>query len=372
MRAALASEATTVTGSLGELLEAPPSSAQPPVSAVPAAAPPMPAAQPMVPMEPAPVSVGPASLPPTSMPPSSLSPADAMLPSLEHALRQRVRVGQGAGPLWAFVLIAVFASLALVSMVSALFSTIVARTTAPTRTASSVAASVAAAPTTDGAPSSTPTPLPSPSAASVTERAAQAEPDAIAQIEKRAAAERSVAEVVALSAGRAEEKRRKLHAWVTQAQHDAVFAASDDLAKDLRSAANDPDVARDALQAMAEIPTSLGPDVLYATWAAKKKSDPSRQLAEELLETVAVRRKASAALLAALDARAAESCESARDALERAEKYGDRRVLSSLSRFRAKNGCGDDQSEDCFPCLRSDDVLKRATRAVVKRAPPSW
>jgi hypothetical protein len=366
------SEATTVTGSLGELLEAPPVSAGPPVSAVPAAAPPLPPVQPMAPMEPAPVSVGPASLPPTSMPPSSLSPADAMLPSLEEALRQRVRVGQGAGPLWAFVLIAVFASLALVSMVSALFSTIVARTTAPTRTASSVVAPVTAPQSAAVAPSSAPVPNPPTSTTSVTERAAQAEPDAIAQIEKRAAAERSVDEVVALSAGRAEEKRRKIHALVTQAKGDAVFAASDDLAKDLRAAANDPDVARDALQAMAEIPTSLGPDVLHATWAAKKKSDPSRQLAEELLQTVAVRRKASSALLVVLDARAAESCESAKDALERAEKYGDRRVLSALGRFRAKNGCGDDQREDCFPCLRSDDVLKRATQAVVKRAPPSW
>lgn len=294
-----------------------------------------------------------------------------MAPTLEQALRQRVRVGNGAGPLWAFLVIAVVASLAVVSLVSALFSSVIARSTAPVGPPRSSAPVASSVPVEASALPAPPPPASVP-ALSPLERAAQGEPDAVREIEKQPEVERSVDQVSALAAAKAAEKQRALRALPGRADRDAVFAGSAELAHDLRAAVGDPDTSRTAVTVMAQLPGSMGPDLLYATWSSRKKGDPAGELAEALLRTDVVRKKASPALLVALDLRAASSCEVAKEALSRCAAHGDRRSLSTLTRFRAKTGCGDLNDQDCFDCLREGDELKEASRAAAKRAAPRW
>jgi hypothetical protein len=41
-----------------------------------------------------------------------------------------------------------------------------------------------------------------------------------------------------------------------------------------------------------------------------------------------------------------------------------------MARFASTTGCGTDDSEDCYPCLRDDSALVDALRAAKTRQPP--
>ncbi len=304
---------------------------------------PLPEHSSLAPTQPSPTTVEPSA--PTSVMPGPAPAAE--LPTLVEALGQRVQVAGGAGPLWAFALIAVALALGSMALTSGSCSALIARSSAPAvRTTSAAAPSASAAVV---APAPLPTPVAKPEAAPP--------PVDTAAIEARTARERSVDDVLALSAARADEKRRGL------------TGAADDPAR-LRAAANDPDTMRDALAAMAKLSSPLGPDLLYSTWTTRKKGDAAAVLAEALLASDEVRKRASPALLVALDLRAAESCDAAKEALGRAAEQGDRRVTPLLGRFSQKRGCGDGKRDDCWPCLRDGDELKTAAKAVGARVPP--
>lgn len=330
-------------------------------AAVPPAALPEPPPAPALPSSLAPTQPSPSVWP---APPSSRAPGLDELPTLQEALTQRVRVGQGAGPLWAFALIAVGLSLGVMAFFSGSCSALVARGTAPAAPPpdKSVARPAASAPPVETPPPPAPPPP------------ARAEPPSdeavLAALEARPPRERSVDDVLALAAGRAAGKRRALGDDAAKASQSELYASSPELGAKLKSAALDPDTMRDALGSMAKLPSQLGADLLYQTWTTRKKSDPAVALAEALLLTNEVRKKASPALLVALDLRAAESCDAAKEALTRALEHGDRRVVPLLGRFAQKKGCGDDKREDCWACLREGEELKAATKSVATRAPP--
>ncbi len=269
-----------------------------------------------------------------------------------EALAQRVRVVGGAGPLWGFALIAVALSLGSMALLSGSCSALLARRATP-------AAPAASAPvTTPSARTAAPV---SPPASSEAPPAAPAVID-IAAIEARSVRERSVDEVLALSEARGAEKRRALAG--------AASPGASDLASTLKRAAQDPETMRDALAQMAKTATPVGADLLYSIWTSRRKQDPAGALAEALLSTEEVRKRASPALMVALDLRAATSCDAAKDALTRAAEHGDRRSVPLIGRFTRKRGCGDDQREDCFPCLRDGDEIKTAAKAVGTRPSP--
>jgi hypothetical protein len=138
----------------------------------------------------------------------------------------------------------------------------------------------------------------------------------------------------------------------------------------LRKLTTSPGTAPEALGAMATLPGSLGPDLLYEIWIAGP-TRPEAELARELLYSSDVRQKASPALSVALDLRAAKTCEEAQAALTQAVETGDRRALAPMNRFMKKRGCGPDKREDCYLCLREGDAIKHAIVATKKRKAPA-
>lgn len=288
------------------------------------------------------------------------------LPTLQEALTQRVRVGQGAGPLWGFGLIALGLALGGMALFSGSCSALLARGSRPAAvTASPPLASATPAPRA-AAPEPSPSAPPSPTPPA-------AEPQgqsSIEAIESRPPRERSVDDVLALGTADAAKKRSAVIDERAKASQNELYAGSPELGSKLKSAALDPDTLREALATMAKLPHPAGADLLYQVWTTRKKTDPGAALAESLLTTDEVRKRASPALLVVLDLRAAETCDAAKEAVTRAAEHADRRAVSLLSRFNQKKGCGEGKRDDCWPCLREGDELKAAVKAALGRAPP--
>jgi hypothetical protein len=141
----------------------------------------------------------------------------------------------------------------------------------------------------------------------------------------------------------------------------------------LREYARDRALAIDVMEMLASLEGEVGADLLYRLWRDRRiRSKETRALAEELLYSKDVRKKASAALGVTLDLRAVEDgkCEEASAILERAKTKGDKRAQYAMGRFFQKRGCGDNKLLDCWPCLRTGDLLKDAAAAVRKRPSP--
>ncbi len=299
-------------------------------------------------------------------PPPSV-PFDGEVPELKAALAQRVRVGQGTGPLWAFAVVAFGIGAAGVALFAGSCSAILTGSPkaapAPSGSPRSATSSTAAAPASEGAPpaSERAAPAPPPPAGSDANarRAGDLPP-----------AERSIEDVLALSLGKAETKRGELAKEADRARSDASYAESSELAQKLKQRLSDPDTQRDAVAEMARLPGTRGADLLFWVQSTRKKQDPAAELAGMLLDTEAVRKKASPALLVALDLRAAESCDQAKAAVVRVAEQGDRRAVPLLGRFLQKKGCGEQKRDDCWACLRDGDELKEGTKAAAKRGPP--
>jgi hypothetical protein len=291
---------------------------------------------------------------------------------LRDALALRVRVGQGTGPLWGFLVVGALVAVGSVAIYAAVTSATLTRSTmgvATDSTPASAAASASAA-TSPPPPPSESSSRPAPAPKSALERAASGDEAALRELEAKPEAKRSVGEVLAIARGHATVKQHAVSELLERARHDEAFAASGELSSKLRSALADPDTVNEALRVAAELPSTLGGDLLYAIWASHKKGDAVRDLADALLASAAVRKRASLPLSVALDLRRAESCDSAKDAVHRAVDQGDWRAAHALGRFAAKRGCGENKKDDCWPCLRDDDTLKRAMKAVVKRPAP--
>jgi serine/threonine-protein kinase len=80
-----------------------------------------------------------------------------------------------------------------------------------------------------------------------------------------------------------------------------------------------------------------------------------------------VRARVSPAAQVAIDLRNAGTCEAKRAVLTRARDYGDARALPLLRPLTATKGCGFANGRDCYPCLRRDNSLANAIRAISDR-----
>jgi serine/threonine-protein kinase len=81
-----------------------------------------------------------------------------------------------------------------------------------------------------------------------------------------------------------------------------------------------------------------------------------------------VRANASAATGVMLDLKTAKRCEDKHELLDRIKESGDARVLPSLKAMKSPRGCGFMGMRDCFSCLRKDDALDDAIKAVEARS----
>src|SRR5690606_14144802 len=86
-------------------------------------------------------------------------------------------------------------------------------------------------------------------------------------------------------------------------------------------------------------------------------------LAKDLLESSSVRKNYSPALKVAMDLRdVQDDCEKAKKVLPEVARVGDERSLVALQRMHKTRGCGANERQDCYPCLRKDDALRDATQ----------
>lgn len=236
-------------------------------------------------------------------------------------------------------------------------------------------ASVATAPVSASAapePSAAPPPPP-PVPTTELEKAAAGDHDALATLDARDPAVRSVEEALALSAGQASERHHELDALAAEVEKDPAKLADHDVRDKLVKFARDLETYRDAQKIIAALPGADGPDILYEVWTGTTKHTPATELAESLVQAKGVREHASPALSLALDLRAPESCAVAKKLLASAPATGDRRSVHLLLRLVSKRGCGPAKRDDCYPCLRADkNAIIDAVKAVRDKPGPKF
>jgi serine/threonine-protein kinase len=144
-------------------------------------------------------------------------------------------------------------------------------------------------------------------------------------------------------------------------------AIDDELLGAVIAAALKPEFADDAYATMEGPMAGRGVDGLVELSSVKNRGISGR--ANRSLAKPEVRAHASPAANVFLDYRAAKDCSAKHDLLERAKDFGDTRLLAVLKPMQKEGGCGFLGHKDCFPCMRKDDDLGDAIRAIEGRNP---
>ena len=299
------------------------------------------------------------------------------LPSFGAALAQRVRFAGGEVPLWTLVTPLVL----LVALGTAFAAAAVTSATDPSANAPSLKPS--AEPSASVA-RVLPAPLPPPPAASsanqnseekpkpltLLERVAQGDDAAVKELSAKPVADLNVEEAISLSLGQSAQDVRAARALRDRIDHDPGLIKDAEVLAELRRYSDDPETARDALAAMANVPGPISADLIYEVWTSTASRTTATDLARSLIYSKEVRAKASPALAVALDLRDAETCEQNRDLLARVSTDGDKRAFHLLGKLTRKYGCGPNKRQDCYACLRDGKDLDAAMKVVKTRREP--
>lgn len=375
----------------------PPKPAQPaapvaPVAAAPSAPPALPPVALVAPVAPAPPSSSVSSTAPTfpiaeiptrrdptvavelesqkriaeAQAPSSITMVDRYGPvsTLRDALLGRVRIANRPVPLWA-VLAPV---LVLTAMLAALFVGIAGGSS----TASSEASPAASGSAEPSDPSQATAPATGEKAGnpSLLERAAAGDPTALASLEQKKPKDLGTDEAIALARGRVARDLAAAKKLRERLATDPGLAKDKKIIADLLRFAHGRETSHDALATMAALPGPLSADLVYEVWTGTAERSDATELARSILLGKDVRPKASPALSVALDLREATTCEESKALLSKAIDAGDKRALVPINRLARKAGCGPNKKQDCYPCLRDGDLIKRAFNAVRVRREP--
>lgn len=295
------------------------------------------------------------------------------LPSFGAALAQRVRFAGGEVPLWTLVtplvlLVALGAAFAAAAVTSAADPNASPSLKPSPEPSASVARMLPA-----------PLPPPPPPAASsdekpkpltLLERVALGEDAAIKELSAKPVADLNVEEAISLSLGQSAQDVRTARALRDRVDHDPGLIKDAEVLADLRRYSDDPETARDALAALANVPGPISADLIYEVWTSTASRTTATDLARALIVSKEVSAKASPALSVALDLRNAETCEQNRNLLSRATTDGDKRSFHLLSKLTRKYGCGANKRQDCYTCLRDGKDLDAAIKAVKARREP--
>ncbi len=295
------------------------------------------------------------------------------LPSFAAALAQRVRFAGGEVPLWSLVTPLVL----LVGLGTAFTAAAVTSGADPITPVLGLKPSADAPesarslpPPTLAAPTSATSAEDKPKALTMLERVAQGQDAAVVELSRKPVSELSIEEAISLSRGQSAQGVRAARALRDRLDHDPGLIKDPDLLAQLRHYTDEPETARDALSAMADLPGPIGADLVYEVWAASTSRTTATELARALSYGKELRAKASPALTVALDLRDADSCEKSHDLIERATSDGDRRAYHLLAKLTRKYGCGPNKRADCYACLRSSTDLDAAMKAVKARREP--
>lgn len=212
-----------------------------------------------------------------------------------------------------------------------------------------------------------------PAPKTLAERAAAGEAAAVKELEARPRTDRTAAQTLALASAAALTKKKALH--VLRHKIELVPKLTKDPAtlKKIHAYIKDDQVADDALGMVASLPGPTGPDLLYSLWTRMHGKGEAGKLAEDLLYSKDVYKKASPALQALLDLRAAEKthkCEDVSKIVKKITDNGDRRAIGSILKLNSKYGCGPKKMDDCWKCLRGTHIIKDAVKGVMKHRAP--
>jgi hypothetical protein len=178
-------------------------------------------------------------------------------------------------------------------------------------------------------------------------------------------------EALELDAAVSERELEGAKALRRRLREDPAIVKDKAVLGELRKLVSDPDSAREALAAMAELPGPTSPDLLYEVWTSTAGRTQATDLARLLVYSTDIRSKASAELSVALDLRLAETCEQNQAILTRAVEHGDKRSFHLLAKLKRKQGCGPTKRQDCYSCLREGTELDAAIKAVKSRRAPT-
>ena len=297
------------------------------------------------------------------------------LPSFAAALAQRVRFAGGEVPLWSLVtplvlLVALGTAFAAAAVTSAADPSWAQAALKPSPEPSASAAPVLPAPPPPPPPAVSASADEKPKPLTLLERVAIGEDAAVKELSAKPVADLRVEEAISLSLGQSAQDVRAARALRDRVDHDPGLIKDPDVLAQLRRNSDDPETARDALAAMANVPGPISADLIYEVWTATASRTTATDLARSLIYSKEVRAKASKALAVALDLRDAETCEQNRDLLGWASSDGDHRALHLLNKLTRKYGCGPNKRLDCYACLRDGKDLDAALKAVKPRREP--
>jgi hypothetical protein len=205
---------------------------------------------------------------------------------------------------------------------------------------------------------------------SVLERVASGDDAAIKELSAKPLPELRVEEAISLSLGQSAQDVRAARTLRARVEHDPGLIKDPEVLAQLRRNTDNPETAREALAAMANVPGPISADLIYEVWTATASRTTATDLARSLIYSKEVRAKASKALSVALDLRDADTCEKNRDLLPKASSDGDRRSSHVLNKLTRKYGCGPNKRQDCYACLRDTKALDDAIKAVKSRREP--
>jgi len=163
-----------------------------------------------------------------------------------------------------------------------------------------------------------------------------------------------------------------LAAFARAVAQDPALAEDPVMLHDVRRAADDEATQSRAFEFAAGPLGGGGADVLFDVWAATHGKTETTVLAKGLLDREEVRRHASPPLRVALDLRRTTRCEDVKRLVSDAAEVGDERAFRPLSQLKSRGGCGFLRLNDCYPCLRKDDSLSDALKAVQQRKGPRF
>ncbi len=202
------------------------------------------------------------------------------------------------------------------------------------------------------------------------EKAAGGDASALEALKKRS--DLSIDEAVALSKGTGAQRSAELSRLEKRLQADPKVVHDPGVQKSLLAFTHDPNTWAEALGVIARTDGTFGPDALYHIWVDTPGRTPATELAQRLVMTKAVQKKASGALSVALKLRSAEDCAARKALLPEAKKVADTRAVRVLAKFQLRAGCGPKKIHDCNPCLRKTLALAEATNAARGRPAPRF
>lgn len=195
---------------------------------------------------------------------------------------------------------------------------------------------------------------------------------AIAALEARRDAGLSADEVMALALGKEAQVRKEAQEFAQDLAKKSSDEVTDEQLEKFFSYVTNQRTFRSALLPMATSTSELGPDLIYAATRRSQIDQDISEFAMQLLLAREVGERASPALEVVIDAEKLTVCSEVRSLVDRALEHADSRAVRHMAKFAERQGCGEYEQDDCYPCLRSDRALVDALRAAQDRPPPPY